>query len=110
MYDFVSVQEVETLQQRVGEFSHQLKREALELVLLDELVEVDAEQLEGDAHVAPEHEVVVHVDQVEGIVFVLLPQVLEDANLFLGLAVKPLLVAHHLERHVLQAGGKRKRG
>ena len=85
----------------MGELPDQLKGEPLELVLLDQLVQVDAEQLEGDAHVAPEHKVVVHVDQVEGVVLVLLAQVLQDPDLFLGLSVKPLLVPDHLEGYVL---------
>ena len=41
--DLVPVEEVEALQQRVGELADELEAEALELVLLDELVEVDAE-------------------------------------------------------------------
>jgi hypothetical protein len=38
---FVPVQRVEALQQRVGEFAHELEGEALELVLLDQFVQVD---------------------------------------------------------------------
>ena len=41
--DLVPVEEVEALQQRVGELADELEAESLELVLLDELVEVDAE-------------------------------------------------------------------
>ena len=43
MDDLVPVEEVEALQQRVGELADELEAESLELVLLDELVEVDAE-------------------------------------------------------------------
>ena len=38
---FVSVQGVQALQQGVRELAHQLQGEALELVLLDQLVQVD---------------------------------------------------------------------
>lgn len=99
--DFVPVEGVETLEQRVRELAHQLEAEALELVLLDELVQIDGQQLERDAHVRAEREVVVHVDDVHGIVLVLLAEVLEDADLLLRLPMEALLVAHHLERHVL---------
>jgi hypothetical protein len=51
--DLVPVEQVEALQQRVRKLSHQLEAEALELVLLDQLVQVDAQQFERDARVAP---------------------------------------------------------
>ncbi len=100
MDDFVSVEQVQALEQRMGEFSHQLQAESLELVLLDQLVEIDAEELECDAGVTAKDKVVKHVDNVEGVVFVLFSQVLQDADLLLRLAMEPFLIADHLERHV----------
>lgn len=47
--DLVPVEEVQALQQRVRELPHQLQREALELVLLDQLVQVDGKQFERQA-------------------------------------------------------------
>ena len=85
--DLVPVEEVEALQQRVRELADELEAEPLELVLLDELVEVDAEELEGDAGVVAEREVVEEVDDVVRVVLVLLPQVLQDADLLLGLGM-----------------------
>ena len=41
------------------------------------------------------------MDDIAGVVLVLLPQVLEDPDLLLGLPVEPLLVPHHLEGDVL---------
>lgn len=49
----------------------------------------------------PERKRVEHVDDVHGIVFVLLAEVLQYADLLLRLAVEPLLVADHLESDVL---------
>ena len=85
MDDLVAVEQVEALQQRVGELADELEAESLELVLLDELVQVDAEELEGDAGVVAEREVVEQVDDVVSVVLVLLAQVLQDADLLLGL-------------------------
>ena len=85
--DLVPVEEVEALQQRVRELADELEAEPLELVLLDELVEVDGEELEGDAGVVAEREVVEEVDDVVRVVLVLLPQVLQDADLLLGLGM-----------------------
>ena len=99
--DLVSEEKVQTLEQGMSKLSDQLQTEPLELVLLDQLVEVDAEQLEGDAGVGPEGEVVEQVDDVVGVVLVLLPQVLQDPYLLLGLPVEPLLVPDHLQRHVV---------
>lgn len=98
--DAVLVQRVQTLQDGVGELPDQREAEALELVLLDELVQVHAEQLEGHADVVSEGEVLQHVDDVHARVLVLLPQVLQDADLFRRLPVEALLVADHLQSHV----------
>lgn len=48
-----------------------------------------------------EGEVLQHVHHVHGAVAVLLAQVLQDADLLLGLPVEALLVAHHLQGQVL---------
>lgn len=97
----VFVQSIQALQDGVGELANQRQAEALELVLLDELVEVHAEQLERHADVVAEGEVLQHVDDVHGVVLVLLPQVLQDADLLGRLPVETLLVPHHLQGHVL---------
>jgi len=98
--DAVALQRLQALQQRVGELADQRQAEALELVLLDELVQVHAQQLEGHADVRAEGEVLQHVDHVHAGVLVLLPQVLQDADLLRRLPVEPLLVADHLQGHV----------
>lgn len=98
--DAVLVQRVQTLQDRVGELPDQREAEALELVLLDELVQVHAQQLEGHADVVAEGEVLQHVDDVHARVLVLLPQVLQDADLLRCLPVETLLVADHFQSHV----------
>ena len=54
VYNFVSPERVETLQQTVGELPNQLEREPLELVLLDQLVKVYRQKLEGYTSVTPE--------------------------------------------------------
>ena len=101
--DFVSVEQVQALEQTVSKLSHQLQRESLEFVLLDQLVQVDAQQFKRDASVGAKDEMVEHVDDVVGVFLVLLAQVLQDADLLLGLSVEPFLVAHHLEGHVEMA-------
>jgi hypothetical protein len=49
---------------------------------------------------AAKDKVVKHVDDVVGVVLVLLAQVFQDPDLLLGLPVEPFLVAHHLEGDV----------
>lgn len=71
--DAVLVQRVQALQDGVGKLPDQREAKALELVFLDELVQVHAEQLEGHADVVPEGEVLQHVDDVHAGVLVLLP-------------------------------------
>lgn len=72
----------------------------LKLIPLNELVQVHAEQLEGDADVVAEDEVIDHVDHVVVVVDVLGPQVLQDLDLLLSLLVEPLLVPDHLQGHL----------
>ena len=43
------------------------------------------------------------MDDIAGVVLVLLPQVLEDPDLLLGLPVEPLLVSHHFEGDMLMS-------
>ena len=57
MYNFVSPECVKTLQQTVGELPNQLERKPLELVLLDQLVKVYRQKLEGYTSVTPEKSV-----------------------------------------------------
>ena len=59
----------ERVQKLRREDLHELSAEALELVLLDKLVEVNAQQLHGDAQVAAEVEVLRHL---EGMMLLLL--------------------------------------
>lgn len=99
--DPVSVQGVQALQDGVSELPDQKQAEALELVALDKLVQVHAQQLKGHADVVPEGEVFQHVHHVHGAVTVLLAQVLQDADFLLRLPVEALLVAHHLQSQVL---------
>ncbi len=98
--DFVLCEGVETLEEGVSKLPDQLETKALELVLLDEFVEVEGEELKGDAGMAPECKVVRHVDDVHPIVLVEVSEVLEDSNLFLSLPMKPFLIPDHLEGHM----------
>lgn len=73
----------------------------MELVSLDKLVQVHAQQLKGHANVVPEGEVFEHVHDIHGAVTILLAQVLQDADLLLRLPVEPLLIADHFQSQVL---------
>jgi hypothetical protein len=69
----------------------------LEFVLLDQLIQVNTQELKGDACVGSKDKVVKHVNDVVGIVLVLLAQVFQDSDFFLGLPVKPFLVSYHFQ-------------
>lgn len=75
--------------------------ESLEFVLLNQFIEVDVQQLEGDTLVVPEGEVVQHVDDMVGAVRVLSAEVIQNPNLFFRLPVESLLIPDQLQRHVL---------
>lgn len=84
----------------MGKLPDQREAEALKLVLLDELVQVHAEELEGHADVVSEGEVLQHVNDVHARILVLLLQVLQDADLLRCLPVEALLVADHFQSHM----------
>lgn len=63
----------------------QLQAEPLEVVLLDELVQVDRQQLKGDAQVVAEHEVLLDVDDMVHVLRIVVAQVLQHLELNLGL-------------------------
>ena len=84
----------------MGKLAHKLQTEALKLVFLYQLVEVDREELERDADVVTEDETVVQVNHVHLVVLVLFLEMFQDLYLLLSLTVKTWLIANHLERHV----------
>lgn len=100
MDDAILVQCIQTLQDGVGKLPDQREAKALKLVLLDELVQVHAEELEGHADVVSEGEVLQHVDDVHARILVLLLQVLQDTDLLRCLPVEALLVADHFQSHM----------
>jgi hypothetical protein len=51
MNNVLFAEKFEGVSQLEGDAAHERQRHALELVVLDELVEVDREHLKGDAHV-----------------------------------------------------------
>lgn len=99
--DSVPAQGLQALQNGVCKLPDQRQAEALELVSLDKLVQVHAQQLEGHADVVAEGEVFKHVHDIHGAVAILLSQMLQDADLLLRLPVETLLVAHHFQSQVL---------
>ena len=87
-------EELEGLEDLNRESSYQRQGDALEVVVLDELVEVDREELEGDDQVVAEHAVVLDLDYVVLVVGVLLLQVLQDAQLNARLMLITLFVLY----------------
>ena len=90
----------QTLQDGVSEFPHQRQTESLELVFLDKFVQIHGEEFEGNTNVVPEGKCLDHMHDIVHIVLVLLTQVLQDSDLFLGLTMKTFLVTDHFERDV----------
>mmetsp|Transcript_55745 Transcript_55745/g.180990 ORF Transcript_55745/g.180990 Transcript_55745/m.180990 type:complete len:282 (-) Transcript_55745:420-1265(-) len=100
MYDVLLLQKSQGRQQLDGKSPDETQRNPLEVVVLNELVEIYAEQLEGDAQVVPEIEVVHHVHHIRGALDVALAQVLEDLHLDQRLVVKSFLVPDDLASHL----------
>mmetsp|Transcript_35903 Transcript_35903/g.99552 ORF Transcript_35903/g.99552 Transcript_35903/m.99552 type:complete len:237 (-) Transcript_35903:439-1149(-) len=101
MDDVLLPQEPQSCKQLDGKTAYQPQRHTLEVVVLDEFIQVYAEQLKGNAEMVPEVKVIQHVHHVGGALDVALTQVLKDLHLNQGLMVEPLLVANHLECDVV---------
>ena len=99
MYHPLAAEELERHQDLLREAADESQREPPEVVVLEEIVQVDGEELEGDAQVAAEVEVFLHLHQVVLVLLVLVPQVLQNLELHQRLLVKPLLVPYHLHGH-----------
>ena len=74
------------------ESSDQRQRHALELVILDELVQIDREQFEGDDQVVAEHTMILDLNYVVLVVWVLFLQVLENVQFNACLVLVTLFV------------------
>lgn len=92
---------LQALQDGVCKLPDQRQTEALELVALDKLIQIHAQQLKSHTDVVAKGEVFKHVHDIHGAVTILLTQMLQDADLFLRLPVETLLVANHFQSQVL---------
>lgn len=99
--DSVPAQGFQALQDGVSKLPDQRQAETLELVALNKLIQVHAQQLKGHADVVAEGEIFEHVHNVHGAVAILLAQVLQDADLLLCLPVETLLITNHFKSKVL---------
>ena len=70
--------------------------------MLDELVQVDGQQLEGDAQMVAKVKLVQHVDDVHAVARVLLAQVVQDLDFYKRLVVKALFIPYELHGAVLR--------
>jgi len=76
-----------------------LNSKSLEIVLLHEIVQVERHQLEDNAHVTPEYETVLDVDNVSSIVLVLEKQMFQYLHFLLGLVQESSIISNYLQSH-----------
>jgi len=93
----ILIHEIQSHDDLVDEPLGQGEGEPLELVVLDELIQVYAQQLEGDAGVTPESEAVLYAHDVLGLFRVVIPEELQDLHLYLALLVQLLAVLQNFE-------------
>jgi len=97
--DVFLAQELERLKNLNGKAAYERERNALEVVILYELVQVDREELERDDQVVSEHAVVFYLNNVVLVFRVLALQVLQNAQFYTCLVLVPLLVFYNFDRH-----------
>ena len=101
MHDRELVHVVQSFKDLDREALGERHREALEIIILDELVQVDTQHLEDDAHMASEREAVLDPHYVLAVVHVAIPQGLEDLDLDLSLLMELLPVLQDFEGYML---------
>jgi hypothetical protein len=79
-----------------GKAADQAQRNSLKIVVLDELIKVDAEKLKGDAKVVPEVEVVCHMHHIRSIFCIVFSEVLQNLDFDQRLMVKTFFISDHL--------------
>lgn len=87
MHNRELVHVVKSLQDLKTEAFGQSNREALEIVILDELVQIDAEHFENDEDVTSEDELVFDAHNVLGVVVVAVSQGLQNLDFNFALFV-----------------------
>ena len=103
MDHIVLPQVLQSVQKLDSESSDETERESLKVIELEELIQIDAHQLERDAEMLPEYHIVLHVDDVHSVVGVILFEVLQDFQLHSCLVIVLLLVLDDLKCHHLLA-------
>jgi hypothetical protein len=107
MYDGVLAEKRERLEKLGDEGADKFKGDTTEMVLLDELIQVHAELLEGDAQVVGAGEGVEHADDVSDAVLGagLMEKLIEDANLDTGLVIIGTLALDHFHGNMRREVG-----
>lgn len=87
----------ERLQDLDGETANETSRHSLEVVLLDKLVEIHAEELEGEEQVLSEDGVVIDPHDIVLVVFVFALEEAEKAQLNSRLMLESLFIANYFD-------------
>ena len=90
-------EELEGLENLNCKSSDQGQRHALEVVILNELIQIDREELKRDDQMVTEHAVVLDLDNVILIIWIVLLQVLQDAKFNTCLMLISLFVLNDLD-------------
>jgi len=83
-----------------GKALDQRKREAFEIIHLDEVVEIDAEKFESDAQMLSEYELIIPPDNILLVFRILFIERFDKFGFNQTLFVQPLLVLKNLQSHV----------
>ena len=101
MDHIVLFEELERIEELNGKSSHKAERQALKVVEFQELVQVDAHQLKRNAQVLSKDHKVFHVDDIHGIVWIILFKILQNFEFDTSLIVILLLVLDDFDSHIV---------
>ena len=98
MNDFLIFKILESVEQLDGKATDKTKREAIKVVQFEELVQIQAHQLEANAEVLSKDDEVFHVDDVHRVIGVVLFQKLKDFKFYASLVIILLLIFYDFKR------------
>jgi len=100
MNDLVLLQVLKSIEQLDGEPPYQVVVKPIEVIHLQKLKEVHAQELKRNAQMLPEYYVVVHMDYVHDVIRVILFQEVKNLQLDPSLILVLFLVLHNLHSNL----------
>lgn len=83
-----------------SEATDQTNGDSLEVVILNELIKIDAEQFKGNTEMSSENEIVLHPYNVKMVIGIVIPEMSQYFHFYGSLMMESFLISYYLQSHV----------